>query len=656
MIPPNTTHTTIPTHTHYQGVLMNSIPKIGEQLTEDQLTFLHTFSQSCRHSILDMVVQAQSGHPGGSLGCIDYLTLLYASIISQTGNPVIISNGHISPAVYSVLAELGYIAKKDVIKGFRKVRTIYEGHISRHVPGVWYGTGPLGCGISAATGFALAEQINNTDGKVYALIGDGETQEGQVYEAMHFARKYALDNLIVFLDYNNVQLTDSVEFIMPMDYYATFTAAGWNVLSADGHNYQNMWDALSEAQASNGKPTVIIGHTIMGKGIEFMEEAGRNHQATWHGKAPTSEQSTQELARLLPTTEQANTIDAFHRHIVWQPLVPVFRKPLSQVEVHTGVPHVYATDIVMDCRTAYGNALLDLAKLNPNIIAMTADLSGSVKTSIMQKEIPERHFDVGVAEQQMVSCAGGISLSGFVPFCSTFGAFMTSRAKDQARVNDINNTNVKMVATHCGLSVGEDGPTHQAIDDIGSMLGFFNTHVLEPADPNQCDHITRYIASHYGNFYVRMGRHKVPMLKTEDGTPLFGSNYSFTLGETAVYKKGHDVTLIAAGSMVAEAVEALDLMEGLSAELLIISSPQVFDEVLFDSIYRTKRVVVVEDHNPKTGYSAQIAKELCKKGIAPKKFIPMGVTAYQMSGTAKELYDVAGISAKHIAQACKTVL
>ena len=635
---------------------MNSIQKIGEQLTEDQLTFLHTFSQSCRHSILDMVVNAQSGHPGGSLGCIDYLTLLYTSIIGQTGNPVIISNGHISPAVYSVLAELGYIAKQDAITGFRKINTIFEGHVSRHVPGVWYGTGPLGCGISAATGFALAEHINNTNGNVYALIGDGETQEGQVYEAMHFARKYALDNLIVFLDYNNVQLTDSVESVMPMDYYATFAAAGWNVLSVDGHDYQNMWDALSEAQTKNGKPTVIIGHTIMGKGVEFMEEVGRNHQATWHGKAPTPEQAAPELARLLPSTEQIDIIDAFHAKQKWQPLAPVFRKPLSRVEVHTGVPHVYAADIVMDCRTAYGNTLLDLAQHNPHIVALTADLSGSVKTSIMQKEIPERHFDVGVAEQHLVSCAGGLSLSGFVPFCSTFGAFMTSRAKDQARVNDINNTNVKMVATHCGLSVGEDGPTHQAIDDIGSMLGLFNTHVLEPADANQCDHIIRYIANHHGNFYVRMGRHKMPILKTEDGTPLFGNNYSFTLGETVCYKKGYDVTLVAAGSMVAEAVEALDLMEGLSAELLIVSSPQVFDEVLFDSISRTKRVVVVEDHNPETGYSTQLAKALCKKGITLKKFIAMGVTAYQMSGTAKELYNVAGISAKHIAQACKTVL
>ncbi|MBH41354.1 MAG: transketolase [Candidatus Magasanikbacteria bacterium] len=636
---------------------MHSIPKIGEPLTEDHVAFLHTFAQSCRHSILDMVVHAQSGHPGGSLGCIDYLSLLYTAIISQTGEPVIISNGHISPAVYSVLAELGYIGKEEAITGFRKVHTIFEGHVSRHVPGVWYGTGPLGCGISAATGFALAEKMNNTGKKVYALIGDGETQEGQVYEAMHFARKYDLNNLIVFLDYNNVQLTDSVETIMPIDYYATFKAAGWHVLSADnGHDYQTLWSALSKAHTKDGAPTVIIGHTIMGKGVDFMEETGRVHQATWHGKAPELSQAKPALAKLLPTAEQVDILEEFHKHITWQPHAPVFPKPLSQSPVNTGNPQVYPADTVMDCRTAYGNALLDLVKHNPRIVALTADLSGSVKTSIMQKEFPERHIDVGVAEQHMVSCAGGLSLAGFVPFCSTFGTFMTSRAKDQARVNDINHTNVKMVATHCGLSVGEDGPTHQAIDDVGSMLGFFNTHIIEPADPNQCDHIIRYIAGHYGNFYVRMGRHKVPMLKTEDGTPLFGSNYSFTLGETMCYKKGYDVTLIAAGSMVSEAVEALDLMEGLSVELLIVSSPQMFDDMLFDSVDRTKRVVVVEDHNPDTGYSTQIAKALCYKGITPKKFIPMGVTAYQMSGTAKELYDIAGISARHIAQNCKTLI
>jgi len=168
----------------------------------------------------------------------------------------------------------------------------------------------------------------------------------------------------------------------------------------------------------------------------------------------------------------------------------------------------------------------------------------------------------------MISLAGGMSLSGFVPFASTFGAFISSRAKDQARVNDINQTNVKMVATHCGLSVGEDGPTHQAIDDMGSFLGMFNTHVIEPADPNHCDRIIRYIASHYGNFYVRMGRHKIPVLTKEDGSLLYGEDYQYEYGKTEVLRSGSTVTIVASGSVVSEALAARE-MSGVEAEIVI---------------------------------------------------------------------------------------
>ena len=166
-------------------------------LSLPDLALLQAISTSCRHSIISMLKNSQSGHPGGSLGCIDYLSLLYTKILSQTGEPVVVSNGHISPAVYAILAELGYIPKKDVITGFRKIGYPYEGHVTRHVKGVWYGTGPLGTGISAAGGFALAEKLKNTNKKVFALVGDGESQEGQVYELMNFASKYALNNLIV---------------------------------------------------------------------------------------------------------------------------------------------------------------------------------------------------------------------------------------------------------------------------------------------------------------------------------------------------------------------------------------------------------------------------------------------------------------------------
>ena len=202
--------------------MFKKFPKLGKPLTEEQIKFLKTFTKSCRHSILEMVTNAQSGHPGGSLSCIDYLALIYAFIISQTGEKITISNGHISPAVYSTLAELGYIPKEDVVKTFRKIGSIYEGHVTRHVPGIWYGTGPLGIGLSVASSFAwekkhsaaLSEEIPQ---KVFALAGDGECQEGEIYETMNFAHKYKLDNLILFIDANKVQLTSSIKEIMDID-------------------------------------------------------------------------------------------------------------------------------------------------------------------------------------------------------------------------------------------------------------------------------------------------------------------------------------------------------------------------------------------------------------------------------------------------------
>jgi transketolase len=190
---------------------MLSLPQLNSPLTPDQLKFLETFAKSCRYSAIAMLNNSQSGHSGGSMSGLDYLSLLYSFIISQTGEKVVVSNGHISPAVYSVLAEMGYIPKNEVIANFRKIGSRFEGHITRQVDGVWYGTGPLGIGASVAEGFALAQKLRKEGGKVYALIGDGEAEEGQIYEMMQSADKYQLDNLIVFVDFNQVQLSGSLK-------------------------------------------------------------------------------------------------------------------------------------------------------------------------------------------------------------------------------------------------------------------------------------------------------------------------------------------------------------------------------------------------------------------------------------------------------------
>jgi transketolase len=643
-----------------------NLPKPFEPLSEDRLEFLATFSQSCRHSILQMVTNAQSGHPGGSLGCVDYLSLLYTSLLCQSGDTIVVSNGHISPAVYAVLGEMGYCDKQQAIETFRSVGSPFEGHVTRHVPGVWYGTGPLGTGISAASGFALAEKMQ-TNGKgtgnaktVYGLIGDGESQEGQVYEMMNFASTFELDNFIVFMDYNKVQLTDGTDNIMPIDFTASFTAAGWHVIDVDGHDFSALWDALGKAHAHTDKPTLLLGNTIMGKGVDFMEKAGKLFHADWHGKAPTPEQAAPALAALELTVDQTAMIDVFRASITWTPKSPSFPDIGSRVDgVAPGAPIEYAANEKTDCRTAYGKALLDLAKNNAHVVAMTADLAGSVKTSYVKDALPNQHIECGVAEQHMVSCAGGLSLSGMIPFCSTFGAFMTSRAKDQARVNDINQANVKMVATHCGLSVGEDGPTHQAIDDMGSMLGLFHTMVMEPADPNHCDRMIRFAASHYGNCYVRMGRHKIPVLTKEDGSLLFDASYEYHYGRCDVLRGGSDVTLAASGPMVSLALKAVTQVKeqgGPSVELVIMSSPKQFDDRLFDSIKKTGRLITVEDHVTRSGFGSQIGKEILQRNLPVTALKMMGVEGYQLSGTAMELYANAGLSVEDIAQACSDVM
>lgn len=395
----------------------------------------------------------------------------------------------------------------------------------------------------------------------------------------------------------------------------------------------------------------------MGKGVDFMEATGEKHQATWHGKAPTPDQADTALAALALSATQDTLLASFRKQVSWRPKKNSFPTLLSKTKITPGVPRLYKADEYTDCRSAYGKALLDIAKKNKDIVALTADLAGSVKTQYVKDAIPERHIECGVAEQHMVSCAGGMSLAGFTPFCSTFGVFMTSRAKDQARVNDINQANVKMVATHCGLSVGEDGPTHQAIDDMGSFAGFFHTMVIEPADPNQCDRMIRYAASHYGNFYIRMGRHKIPVLTRKNGQPFFGKDYQYIYGKCDVLRKGTDLTVVASGATVIEALRAVeDLANMHSVELVIATSPKQFDNTILTSIQKTKRVLTVEDHNTQSGFGAGLARELQSKGIAVEAYAMLGVEDYQLSGTAAELYEAAGISTRNIKKKIQNML
>ena len=635
-----------------------SFPKIGEKLGDARIDFLKVFEKNCRRTILQMLKKSQSGHPGGSLSCLDFLATLYAFQISKTYEKVVISNGHISPGIYSVLAEMGAVSREDLVENFRAFGSKFEGHASRHVCGIDFGTGPLGAGVSAAAGFAVAEK-KSSQKMVFATLGDGEMQEGQVHEMALFAAAKKLGNLCVFVDYNRVQLTDSLDEILPIEPAAFFRSKNWEVIEIDGHDPEQIWAAISAATKNPNIPTAIIGKTIMGNGIEIFQKDGESLSAAWHGKAPTPQQVDAELAKpyLQVSADEEKMMQSFRDDRKFNPNPAEFFPFLEKnPEINIGTPAVFPPEKLTDCRSAFGLALADLAEKNPQVFAATADLRGSVMTKFVAEKNPNQHLEFGICEQNMVSAAGAISLSkvngkNAVPFVSTFGAFMSSRAKDQARLNDINHTNVKMVSTHCGLSVGEDGPTHQSIDDGGSFLGFFATAVCEPADPNHCDRIVRFAASVFGNFYIRMGRAKLPVLTREDGSVFFDENYNYVYGRTDLLRKGEKITIVASGAAVHEALAAHKVFKKFNPEIIIASSIKKFDQTLADSLSKTKNVLTVEDHNCLSGLGAAVSYFCAKNQISLQKFQSLGVENYQLSGKPAELYNSAGIDSNAILRA-----
>lgn len=632
-----------------------SYPQNGEKLGAQRQAFLETFKKSCKRTMIEMLNHAQSGHSGGSLSSLDILSVLYAFRLARTGEKLVVSNGHITPGIYSVLYEMGAIEdREDLIQTYRQFGSPFEGHINRHVRGVSFGTGPLGVGVSAAAGFALSQKLAGDDKKVYALMGDGEVQEGQVFEMGYFANKYKLNNLVIFVDYNRVQLSGSLDEVMPIDIAAIFQSLKWNILRIDGHDTEAIWHALGEADKSD-KPTLVLAETIMGKGIEEMEKDGRELKSDWHGIPPKPEQAETMLGRLSLSLEEQETLDRFRSDRNFHPAKEVFGENLKKLdEVDAGTPNVYGADEKVAPRTAYGKAILDLAQKNKNLYVSSADVSKSVCTNLVEKQLPEKFIEFGIAEQNMMTVCGAMSLDGKIPFCSVYGAFMTSRAKDQARVNDINHCNVKMVSSHCGLSVGEDGPTHQAIDDMGSFMGLFYTNVIEPADANHCDRMIRYIASHYGNFYTRMGRHNLPVLTKEDGSVFFDENYQYEYGKCDLLRSGEKVTIVVSGSLVCEALKARE-NSGVDSEIVIVSSPKKFDETLEKSLRKTKKVIVVEDHNPFSGYSTAVSLWAREKGMELDFFKSLAVTEYQLSGKAVQLYHNAGVDSEAIEKVLKSL-
>src|SRR4030043_470705 len=633
----------------------------AEKLDEVSLKRLSGLSKLARGDILKMTTLAGSGHPGGSMSSIDFYLVLYSYANIDPKNPddpgrdrIVISQGPTSPGVYAALGRTGFFPIEAAIANLRKAGSPFEGHVEKGIPGLEGDTGNLGQGLSAGCGFALGAKVLKKDFHVFVAMGCGEQQKGQITEARRFAIKYGLDNLTVIIDYNKRQISGITGEIMPQNIAKNFESDGWRVLEVDGHQFQEIYRAFRDATLSK-HPTAIIAHTVMGKGVSFME--GKEE---FHGRALNMEEYKKAIQELGVKDDLEHT-----RQIREKNNLPYEGRkyPAGTLHIQTGIPRDYGKDQKMDNRSAFGNALVDLAKANLRedgslpIVVFDCDLAPSTKTTAFAKQFPGYFFQGGIQAHHTATLSGATSTLSLLSFFADFGVFGVDETYNQHRLNDINETNLKLICTHNGLDVGEDGKTHQCIDYVGLMRNLFGYRIIIPADPNHTDRVIRYVAKTEGNFLVAMGRSPIPSLLTEGGTPLFGAPYEFRYGHADLVRNGKDAAIITTGGMVYRAIQAWQKLreKGVAVQVVNISCLSDLDIDAILKAARTGTVITYEDHHIRTGLGSLIANVLAGVGL-PIRFRKMGITQYGSSGKPDDLYRMQGLDVESLVQAVMEII
>jgi transketolase len=622
-----------------------------EALTNEEVLHLKEKARLAKGDIIKMTRLAGSGHPGGSMSSLDmYLVVFsYANLDGEKRDRVIISHGHTSPGVYAALARLGHLPVDEVIAFFRKTGSPFEGHVVRGLPFIDWSTGNLGQGLSAGCGFALGSKIRNEQGHVYVLMSDGEQAKGQVSEARRFAKKYGLDNITVLIDYNRIQISGCVDDVMPVNITQNYLADGWDVLEVDGHNVGELYAALRRARKTE-IPTCILAHTTIGNGVPFMEG-----KADYHGRALNEKEYPEALGALGIEDDLPRYREQRKGAPRWQPAA---REVSSASSINTGTPFTYSDADGLDNRSAFGKALKDLAEKNmPEgklIAAFDCDLASSVKTSDFCKCSPDQFFQCGVQEHNAATIAGALSATGVVTFFADFGVFALDETYNQHRLNDINKTNLKVVATHLGLDVGQDGKTHQCIDYIGLTRNLYNFKTIIPADTNQVDRATRYIAATNGNFLIGTGRSKWPLIRDEKGAPFFANGYRFLYGSMDVVREGSDMAIITYGGMLSRALLIRDrlLKHGISLKVVNMACVTEVDGKVMEGLLALKGIFTYEDHNPATGIMPPVAYYLLQRGYRGK-VQSFGVKEYGKSGDTEELLKAEKLDIESMTEALR---
>jgi transketolase len=589
--------------------------------------------------------EAGSGHPSSCCSAADIVAALFFSVMRyDPQNPkalnsdrFVLSKGHAAPLLYAAWAEAGLFPKSDLLK-LRTLTSDLEGHPTPRLSFVDMATGSLGQGLPVGIGIALnAKFVDKLDHRTYVLMGDGESVEGSVWEAAEVGRYHGLDNLCAILDVNRLGQSDPTMLQHDMEgYRSRWASFGWQALVVDGHDLSALLAAFDTAAGTKGKPTVLLAKTFKGKGISFME----NHTG-WHGKPVAKGEETQkaidELTKQLKPSSTAISIK--------KPSTPAQRP--SSISPLPSSP--YKVGDTAATREAFGNALEALGAVNPLVVGLDADVKNSTYTDKFGKKFPNRFFENFIAEQNMLGTAAGLAACGKIPFVATFAAFYT-RAYDFIRMAAISGSNIKLVGTHVGVSIGEDGPSQMGLEDIAMMAAQPGVTVLYPADATCTYRLVEMAATHKGMVYIRAGRPKSPVL--------YGPEETFQIGGSKVIRQSASdvLTIVAAGVTLFEALKAYDTLKaaGVSVRIVDLYSIVPIDRTtLLDSARATQgRILTVEDHYAHGGLGDAVLSAVGPEGIKVHK---LAVRTIPHSGKPDELVDHFGIGARSIVEAAKQI-
>jgi len=624
---------------------------------------------------LTAIHAAGSGHPGGSLSIMDIAAALYLNVVDHKPHDyqwegrdrVLWSAGHKAPALYAALGMSGYFDINEMAS-LRKFGSNFQGHPNTKLPGVEISTGSLGQGLSITVGMAKAAKLHGQGHKVYCVMGDGEQQEGQVWEAAMSASHYNLDNLIAIIDKNGLQIDGKVCDVMNIDpLKEKYESFGWHVISIDGHDMGSILNAFSEAKNVIGKPVVIIADTVKGKGVSFME-----NQAGWHGKAP----SYDELKIALSELGLGKTID----YDGFLKLAADFQKKAT-LKSKENVPVIVSPEVdatykwnaqennmrvnLSAAKAGFGEALCKLGD-DPRIVCIGADISGSIQILDFIKGHPERKdrsISVGIAEQNAIGVAAGLAKEGLMPFVGSYATFIPGRVGDQIRISDCYpDINAKIIGGHAGISVGPDGATHQALEDLSQTMILPNMHVFVPCDYEETMKAMDAMVKLDGPCYMRFGREKTPKVTSKDTPYKFGTaNIIRFRGEQPNFKDAFEtrlstdyinehekIAIIACGPMVPEAMNAAWMLKkeyGLETRVVNMHSMKPMDEYAIRAAANDCKVLLTAEEHQIGALSGRVARIALKAGMNPRSFDEIGVNdSFGESGKPEELFDRLGLS------------